>query len=65
MVAHPDPDVLIPALTWSYVAAPVTVHALWGKPTLHPGLRLIPAVDGSGGVRVVGTGSACCCGSCA
>jgi hypothetical protein len=30
MVAHPEVDVLIPALTWAFVVAVVTVHG-WGR----------------------------------
>ena len=31
MVADPAPDVLIPALTWAYVAAAVTVHDILAR----------------------------------
>ena len=31
MVADPGPDVLIPALTWAYVVAAVTVPGSWGS----------------------------------
>jgi len=31
MVADPGPDVLIPALTWAYVIAALTVHGSWGS----------------------------------
>ena len=46
MVAHRRPDVLFPAVTWSYVAAAVAVPGSGGSPALQLRVRLTPAVDG-------------------
>jgi hypothetical protein len=46
MVAHRSPDVLFPAVTWTYAAAAVTVLGSGGSPALQPRVRLTPAVDG-------------------
>jgi hypothetical protein len=46
MVAHRSPDVLFPAVTWTYVAAAVIVLGSGGSPALQPRVRLTPAVDG-------------------
>jgi hypothetical protein len=46
MVAHRSPDVLFPAVTWTYVAAAVTVLGSGGSPALQPRVRLTPAIDG-------------------
>ncbi len=39
MVADPGPDVLIPALTWAYVIAALTVHGSWGSMSSPGGRR--------------------------
>jgi pimeloyl-ACP methyl ester carboxylesterase len=49
MVAQRSPDVLFPAVTWTYVGAAVTVPGSGESPALQPRVRLTPAVDGGGG----------------
>ena len=46
MVAHRSPDVLFPAVTWTYVAAAETVPGSGRSPALQLRVRLTPAVDG-------------------